>query len=665
MTRETRHGLFLAVAVAACAGIQGLPAAAQEKAEKAAPPGAPGAPDSIGGLDTLLPAGTQVAVLAGNPAKLLEALEEKFGEEEALAVFGEAAGEGEGGLPAGFGPKSPLELVASTARALLGTGGVRETVQRLTFPVAVGISNMKTRPMDFMGVALAEADLTFLADISEAEEKGAALAKGIAERLERGGEGRELEFRGETIRIFSEKVKVPVMPKFEMPGMPGGPGGGGGGGGGGGEDGAFEGGPFGEDIAFQEGDKPAEGETGLRTVTRAIVLAGTLLAVAPSEEAARQILLRRNGGGEGETLAGGGDYAPSFAPLGAGGDVRTWAALGKLLPEGQSPFGPMLDMMGLRALRSRASVLRLRAEGPTEDSLTLFTAGADRGMLAFLAPSSAGTLPQPGYIPGDASEALIVHVSWSAMWSAIKKMIPNFGPEIEEMMVAQLGFHPDRDVFQNFGDLLVGWEPAAAAGDGAGDEEGPPSMAGGMPRILVRSVKDEARLKAVLAKVATVPGSGVERKEFQGRDIYILQNPQFGAFFGLQAGPGTGLCVTGGHAITATSGEQAVRDVVGRLAAENSGFFGDEGWKDLRGHLPASLSGLRYARRVKDHLKLDDASGGGAEAMLGLGVSFRCFPDLMTSRCDLALEGLAVSDEGIRSTTVARWAPVGSKKKGD
>ncbi len=657
----TRKLFALAAAAAACGG---LPAAAQEKAEKSAPAAvAPVAPVAPVALDSLLSAETQVAVFAANPAKLLEALEEKFGEEEAVSVFGNAPGEGpmgEGGFPGGFGSKSPLKLIAGTARALLGTAGVRETVQRLAFPVAVGVSNMKTRHMDFMGVALAEADLTFLADVSEAQERAAALVKGMAERLEQGGEGREAEFRGETIRIFTEKVKVPEMPKFEMPpGMPGGPGGGGG------EDGAFEGG---EAIQLQEGEKPAEGEKGVRTVTRAIVLAEGLLVVAPSEEAARQILLRAKGGGEGEALAGNPDYVPSLAPLGPGGEVRIWAALGKLLPEGPSPFGPMLDMLGLRALRSRTSVLRLRADGLTEDSLTLLAAGADRGMLAFLSPSSGGSPPQPGYVPGDASEALVVHVSWPAMWGAIKKMIPGFGPEMEEMMVAQLGFHPDRDIFQNLGDLLVGWEPAAAPAEGGegGEEGGPMGMGGGgMPSVLVRSVKDEARLKAVLAKVAGNPGSGIERKEFQGRDIYLLQNPQIGFFLGVQGGPGTGLCVTGGHAITATAGEQAVRDVVGRLAAEGSAFFAEEGWKELRGHLPASLSGLRYARRVKDHLKLEDGTSGGAEAMLGLGVSFRCLPGLMASRCDLALEGLSLSDEAIRSTTVARWAPAGAKKKGD
>ncbi|MCI0342985.1 MAG: hypothetical protein L0216_17895 [Planctomycetales bacterium] len=515
---------------------------------------------------------------------------------------------------------------------MLGAEGPREAAARIAGPCALALASVPPEPFALAGPGIASAPATLLVEAGEAE-RASGLHRGLLERLERGpgaGEAREVEFRGETIRVFEEKVAAP--PRRRPRGGAGGAGAGG-------------------------GDETV-------SVTRAVVLLGTLLAVAPTEEAARQIVLRRAGGEtEGDPLSAATDFRAAFEPIEPGGDVRTFLASSRLaVPEGFGRVGAAEG--GPRTARARAAVLRLGAEGIVEDSVALLGEGEARGGARAFLRAPEGPLPQPGYVPAEATDAALMRVSWTEMWSAMSRGFPGAGgpgaPDAGAALEERLGFNPERDFFGKLGDLVVTWEVLDAA-----EAEAAPAARGPRGRrSFAAGLRDGPAISGVLSKLAGREGSGLERVDFQGREIFVAKKGGGFGLPGLPIGPDSGLCVAGDLLISAGGGAQGVRDVIGRLDAEGSAFFGDEAWAALAARMPAALSGLHYAKRAAGRLSAGRGlpPGGMSPAESFLGVDMRCSGELVGARCDRALEGIVAGEDRIREVLAARWAPTEGKK---
>lgn len=644
----TRPWSRLAGALALGCGALAPGAWAQEPDAPAPPPPAR--------LERFLPATTQLAVSIEEPATLLKQLEEKTTADAALAALGVPPADAEGFHA--FRGQTPVALLARTAQTLLGTTSGRETLERLPYPVALAITGFALRPFDFAGEGLASADILLLIETRDAEV-AAKLAREMGERCERAGlTAREAEFRDVAIRCFDERVTVPKRRQFRFPhqgpGEEAPPGGG-------------EGGDLGPAEPVAQDDGAGE-EATTRVVTRAICHVGTLLAVAPSEDAARQLIQRVKDEESPDRLTEQAEYRRGTAPLGDGGAIRTYAHLAGFAGDPKAaeagPFGNMLAEFG-KTIPTRAMAMRLREDGLTCATYAVFAPGADAsrlGPVVLLAAGVAEPMPEPVMVPDGADEVSICRVGWKGFWDMVTQNFARMGGgEFEAQMEERMGFHPYRDILSALGDVVVRWTrtgtqrvPAGEDGEGGEMVEMEASIA-----VTCAAVREEARLLATFGKLADRPQGGVERKEFEGRTIFLNKaagGVGMGGMFGA-GGQGSAVCVTGGYLVEADGGEDDLRAAVARLKSEGSPFFADDAWKPLKSELGDHLSWLSYARRGKERLAFGDAPPAAGDDLQMFGISLDFGDDLVTEHCDRAVQGIARAEDGLRTVTAGRWAP--------
>ena len=259
-------------------------------------------------------------------------------------------------------------------------------------------------------------------------------------------------------------------------------------------------------------------------------------------------------------------------------------------------------------------------------------------------------------VPDGVEEVSVLRVSWKEFWGFWEGIARLQGQDLDAAAEAE-GLHPYRDFMSALGDIVVRWQRTAMRRVPADEGEGEMEVEDRVSAACL-AVKEEARLLATLGKHADRPQGGIERKEFDGRAIFVDKSGgglgMLGMFGG--GGPGSAVCVTGGYFVQAAGGEEEVRATVARLKSEGSPFFADEAWKALRAHLPERLSACNYARRAKDRLAIEEGVPMVGDLQM-YGLSLKFGDELAGEHCDRAVQGIARAPEGLRAVTATRWAP--------
>ncbi|MBD3672103.1 MAG: hypothetical protein HUJ26_01140 [Planctomycetaceae bacterium] len=186
---------------------------------------------------------------------------------------------------------------------------------------------------------------------------------------------------------------------------------------------------------------------------------------------------------------------------------------------GMATFAAVAPLLGVNQLKAIGGSMDLATEHYEEVTQTVIYADSPQVGLLKLFQAKEIAIQPPEWVSAESESFMIYHWQLEEALLAAKKMIDFFQPGAFDQVMNQLaehpgaqGLHPQKD----FLDLLEGTIAVEVTPPVTGDADDPAAT------LVALQVKDEERMRDVLAKVQSLEGSSLKVREFQGKSIYSL-----------------------------------------------------------------------------------------------------------------------------------------------
>jgi len=281
--------------------------------------------------------------------------------------------------------------------------------------------------------------------------------------------------------------------------------------------------------------KEAE-EEGAEPERAAWLLDGKTFALAEDTETLKQMLVRKEAGGEG-TLAARELYQRTRGRVGArGGEVFMYVDAPNIWKVAQAAGDVdeeamrILDVLGIMSIESLGVQMALE---PTAVSARIFLAvkGPKTGILKLFDAKNTALNP-PAFAPSDAVTAGAFALDIPAIWEEFRKALDKFQEGLTmqldgflQMMQQQTGVDIVGDILGTLGTELTFQMRAPEQMPGA-DESTPTSIPGSFPHVTITmQVKDRERLEGAIDKLMAMAGPAVATQDYLGVKLRAIQTP--------------------------------------------------------------------------------------------------------------------------------------------
>lgn len=400
-------------------------------------------------------------------------------------------------------------------------------------------------------------------------------------------------------------------------------------------------------VSYQDSDGSADS---------AWLLDGKLFAMSEDAEALKDLLARRDRGGEG-TLASRELYKRTRARLGARASDAFAYVDGPNLLAGLQAAGELdeetmriLGALGITAIEGLALEFAIE---PRAVALRMFlpVKGEKAGILKLLDGKNSALVP-PRYVPADALTAGAWTLDIPALWEEARKVMDRFEEGLSQQMDAQFAALKEQMGVDIPGDIIgslgsgIAYHTLAPDRTKTAEDEAAAMLSMGMARFVMSiEIKDRERFEGALEKLLTAFGLAPVTQEYLGVKVRKVPT-MFGVMPTFAVLP---------DRVLFSMETDPVKDVITRYGKEAPGFSDRE---DVRKAL-AALPGQRFIVSAEDLPKsLAEASSslasmvalaGAEEPEIAAAVDFSLFPpkEVLAKYLGIAVGSMVSEEDGL------------------